>query len=167
MASSSSIHNSPFSSNARVAFELYYSRSENRNRFYLTEPEHSLPFAFCLNRAKPAKSAREDDFKSRAKKEFFLCDVKLFKRRIDGSTDGARYVIRPNEVFDAIVAAHCSNQHPGIDKIYKNIKNRYYGIVRAEDAIIEPNSKMPLSVFYGNMGFRLSMADRANHKLKD
>jgi hypothetical protein len=99
MASSSPIHDSPFSSNARVAFELYYSCSENRNRFYLTELEYSLPFEFCLNPAKLAKSAREDDFKSRAKKEFFLFDGKLFKRGIDSSTDGARYVFRFNKEF--------------------------------------------------------------------
>jgi hypothetical protein len=118
----------PFSDAARVAFNLYIADPINRNRFYISESDYVMLTDFYLNPTKSAKTAKADDLKYRSKTEFVLKEGRLCKRIGDGDL---WYVVRPNEVFDIITSAHCSNQHPGIDKTYKNIRGHYIRIVRS------------------------------------
>jgi transposase InsO family protein len=127
-----------FSTRARNAF---YSRITAPNyvnvfRYPPEDVERMIEFlrgSLDLKRDQYNQLQKHDiTLRKRARQDYELRGNELWRKAKHGKAQAALRYLRHEEVFDTVVKEHLDSGHNGRDKVFENVKERYWGVSREE-----------------------------------
>lgn len=154
MPSSAPAH--AFSEEIRTEFQQWVRRPDHTNRARMTSEKHRILRMFLRTPALRPVTKLEIDICTQVhgyRLDEDPASNKVWRLRDSGHPQD-REVILEACAFEMIIRAHCQHAHPGKNKTFDLIREKYYGITKEEvsECLIYERTKYELSISIGCMG---------------
>ena len=124
----------PFTPDVQAAFHQWIRRSEHTNRARMSPEKHRILLMFLRTPDLKPRNRIEADIRTQLHGYRLDEDPTssiLWRLRDSGHTDD-RKVILEDSVFHTITGVHCHHAHPGKNKTFDLVRQRFYGITKVE-----------------------------------
>ena len=128
----------PFSAEIRNEFYQFIRRPEHTNRARMAYEKQQIIRMFLQTPGLQPTNKLEKDLRSQVhgyRLDQDPTSQKLWRLRDSGHAED-RQVISADRAFDTITTVHCQHAHPGKNKTFDLIREKYYGITKEEVIIM-------------------------------